>query len=43
MERIKSVFAAAVSGLAMADDLNCRDSRGALTRCDGQFYVPVGN
>jgi hypothetical protein len=31
---------AAISGLALADDLNCRDARGDLIRCDGEFYSP---
>ena len=52
MKRIKLVLAAlavmvaafaAVSGPAMADDLNCRDAWGNLIRCDGQFYAPVSN
>jgi len=49
MRRIKFVFAAlaivvasfaAFAGPAMADDLNCRDARGNLIRCDGQLYEP---
>ena len=52
MKRIKLVLAAlavmvaalaAFSGLAMADDLNCRDAYGNLIRCDGQYYAPVNN
>ncbi len=31
---------AAVSGPALADDLDCRDARGDLIRCDGEFYSP---
>ncbi len=31
---------AAVSGPALAEDLNCRDARGDLIRCDGEFYSP---
>ena len=31
---------AAVSGPALADDLNCRDARGDLIRCDGDLYSP---
>jgi hypothetical protein len=31
---------AAVSGPALADDLNCRDARGDLIRCDGELYSP---
>ncbi len=31
---------AAVSGPALADDLNCRDARGNLIRCDGELYSP---
>ena len=30
----------AVSGPAMADDLNCRDAKGDLIRCDGDLYTP---
>jgi hypothetical protein len=50
MRRTKLVFAtlvvlvaalAAFSGPAMAqDDLNCRDARGELIRCDGELYAP---
>ena len=50
MRRIHVVFAAlavvvtsfaAFSGPAMAqDDLNCRDARGDLIRCDGELYEP---
>jgi hypothetical protein len=52
MRRIKLVLGAlavmvaafaAVSGPAMADDLNCRDARGVLVRCDGQLFEPVNN
>ena len=31
---------AAISGPALADDLDCRDARGDLIRCDGDFYSP---
>ena len=31
---------AAVAGPALADDLDCRDARGDLIRCDGEFYSP---
>lgn len=31
---------AAISGPALAEDLNCRDARGDLIRCDGEFYSP---
>ena len=35
---------AAFSGPAMAqDDLNCRDARGDLIRCDGELYEPYYN
>jgi len=27
----------------MADDLNCRDARGDLIRCDGDLYAPYYN
>jgi hypothetical protein len=49
MRRIKFVFAAlaivvtslaAYAGPSMADDLNCRDARGKLIRCDGRLYEP---
>ena len=52
MQRIKLVLGAlavavasfaAVSGPAMADDLNCRDARGDLIRCDGDLYAPYNN
>jgi hypothetical protein len=52
MRRIKLVLAAAalmlaafaaVSGPVMADDLNCRDARGNLIRCDGQLFEPIDN
>ena len=52
MRRVKLVLAAlalvvatfaALSGPAMADDLNCRDSFGNLIRCDGQFFAPVSD
>ena len=52
MRRIKLVLGAlavmvaafaAMSGPAMADDLNCRDARGDLVRCDGQLFEPVNN
>jgi hypothetical protein len=50
MRRIQLVFAAlavavasfaAMSGPAMADDLNCRDAWGNWIRCDGTYYAPV--
>ena len=31
---------ATISGPALADDLDCRDARGDLIRCDGDFYSP---
>ncbi len=31
---------AAVSGPALAQDLDCRDARGDLIRCDGDLYSP---
>ena len=31
---------AAVSGPALAEDLNCRDARGDLIRCDVDLYSP---
>ena len=31
---------AALSGPALAEDLDCRDARGDLIRCDGEFYSP---
>ena len=34
---------AAISGPALADDLNCRDARGKLIRCHGDLYKPVHN
>ena len=50
MSRIKLVFATLVvlvaafvafSGPVMAqEDLNCRDARGDLIRCDGDLYAP---
>ena len=49
MMRLKLVIAAvavmvaafvAVSGPAMADDLNCRDVQGDLIRCNGDLYAP---
>jgi hypothetical protein len=52
MRRIKLVLSAlavvvasfaAFVGPVMADDLNCRDARGDLIRCDGQFFAPVNN
>jgi hypothetical protein len=52
MRRIKFVFAAlaivvtslaAFAGPSMADDLNCRDARGNLIRCDGRLYEPSNN
>jgi hypothetical protein len=52
MRRIHVVFAAlaivvtsfaAFAGSAVADDLNCRDARGDLIRCDGDLYEPYYN
>ena len=52
MRRIKLVLAAlavavasfaTISGPAMADELNCRDARGDLIRCDGDLYAPYNN
>ena len=52
MKRIRLVLAAlaivvaafaAFSGPAMADDLNCRDARANLIKCDGDLYRPVDN
>jgi hypothetical protein len=34
---------AAISGSALAEDLNCRDARGDLIRCDGDLYSPYDN
>ena len=34
---------AAISGPALAEDLNCRDARGDLIRCDGDLYSPYDN
>ena len=34
---------AAISGPALAEDLNCRDVRGDLIRCDGEFYSQYDN
>ena len=34
---------AAISGPALAEDLNCRDARGDLIRCDGEVYSPYDN
>ncbi len=34
---------AAFAGPVMADDLNCRDARGDLIRCDGDLYAPYYN
>jgi hypothetical protein len=31
---------AAFSGPVLADDLDCRDARGDLIRCDGDLYGP---
>ncbi len=31
---------AAISGPALAADLDCRDARGDLFRCDGDLYSP---
>jgi hypothetical protein len=30
----------AFSGPVVAQDLNCRDARGYLIRCDGELYAP---
>jgi hypothetical protein len=49
MRRIKFVFvalamvvtsSAAFAGPAAADDLDCRDAKGNLIRCDGELYEP---
>ena len=49
MRRIKLVLAAlsvavasfaAFSGPVLADELDCRDARGDLIRCDGDLYSP---
>ena len=34
---------AANAGPALAEDLNCRDARGDLIRCDREFYSPYDN
>ena len=34
---------AAISGPALAEDLDCRDARGDLIRCDGDFYSPYND
>jgi hypothetical protein len=52
MRRIKLILAMAAvlvgtlalqAGPAMADDLDCRDARGDLIRCDGDLYEPYNN
>ena len=52
MKRIQLVLAAlaivvtslaAFSGPAMAQNLDCRDARGELVRCDGELYAPYNN
>ena len=52
MKRIQMVLAAlaivvtslaAFSVPAMADDLDCRDAKGDLIRCDGDLYAPYYN
>jgi hypothetical protein len=52
MKRIQMVLAAlaiVVTSLAafavpaMADDLDCRDAKGDLIRCDGDLYAPYDN
>jgi hypothetical protein len=52
MKRIQMVLAAlaiVVTSLAafavpaMADDLDCRDARGDLIRCDGDLYEPYNS
>jgi hypothetical protein len=49
MRRIKLVLAAlsvavasfaAFSGPVLADDLDCRNAKGDLIRCDGDLYAP---
>ena len=49
MRRIQLVLAAlaivvtslaAFSGPAIADDLDCRNAKGKLIRCDGDLYAP---
>lgn len=51
MKRIQMVLAAlaivvtslaAFSVPAMAEDLDCRDAKGDLIRCDGDLYEPYG-
>jgi hypothetical protein len=52
MKRIQMVLAAlaivvtslaAFSVPAMADDLDCRDAKGDLIRCDGDLYAPYSH
>ena len=52
MGRIKLVLAVtavmgamlvAFAGPVMADNLNCRDARGDLVRCDHQLFAPVND
>ena len=52
MRRIKLILAMAAvlvgtlalqAGPAIADDLDCRDARGDLIRCDGDLYEPYNN
>ena len=52
MKRIQMVLAAlaivvtslaAFSVPAMADDLDCRDAKGDLIRCDGDLYGPYNS
>ena len=52
MRRIQLIFVAlaivvaslvAISGPAMADNLNCRDARDHLIRCNGDLYAPYNN
>jgi hypothetical protein len=52
MKRIQMVLAAlaiVVTSLAafavpaMADDLDCRDAKGDLIRCDGDLYAPYSH
>ena len=52
MRRIRLVLGAlavvvasfvAFAGPAVAQDLDCRDARGDLVRCDGDLYAPYDN
>ena len=37
---VVTAFAAFAGPVMARDDLNCRDARGYLIRCDGQLYTP---